>query len=291
MIVYTLLFTLVGKSPAENRYVDMFYIWLSFLLKNGGLTTDDRIHVLVDQATIDYFNEDGIFSNLLEAVHCPINFILINQPNNLSEGITSRYTTTYIDTTALFLDLDILVLNPIRLQIPDLEPDELAIIPEGRMSYGLYCGDLLPAELTEGICGFTAGCFAFRPGTRIEEFFGIVSKECLESVAAPKYTIDQPFFNKWICLILKKEVLPLKIRILDNSIMDNNSYTLPSGVSATFMNYAGDPGVDKSHFKKLLAMISISHIRPAPQGAAAPVPQEAGPAHASQEEHGPPPAA
>ena len=272
----------------------MFYIWLSFLLKNGGLTGDDRIHVLVDQKTIDFFNEDGIFSNLLAAVHCPINFILINQPNNICEGMISRYTTTHINTTALYLDLDILVFNPIHPQIPHLEPGELAVIPEGQMSHGLYCGDLLPADITVGICGFTSGCFAFCPGQRIEEFFGIVSKECLDSVATPKYTIDQPFFNKWICLILKKEVLPLKIRILDDSIMDNNNYLIDpdtgkvTKASSTFMNYAGDPGVDKSHFKKLLAMISISHCtKPAPVRAPARAQQEV----AEQGEHGPPPAA
>jgi hypothetical protein len=234
----------------------MFYIWLSFLVKNGGLAEDDKIHVLIDQPTIDYFNEDGIFSNMLATVRCPIHFILIDQPKNLSEGITSRYTTNYIDTTAIFLDLDILVMNPIRPKMPDLEPDELLVIPEGKMSHGLYCGDLLPAEFTEGMCGFTAGCFAFRPGKRIEEFFAIVSKECLDSVAAPKYTIDQPFFNKWICLILLKEVLPLKINIFDDSVIDNNKY---EGTSSIFMNYAGDPGVGNSHFKKLLSMIAICH--------------------------------
>ncbi len=277
MIVYTLLFTLVGKLPKENRYIDMFYIWLSFLLKNGGLTKDDRINVLVDQPTIDYFNEDGIFSHLLGIVHCPINFILINQPNNLSEGITSRYTTKYIDTTALFLDLDILVMNPIRPSIPDLEPDEIAVIPEGQMEHGLYCGDLLPVEITQEMCGFTAGCFAFNPGTRIEEFFAIVSKECLDMAATPKYTIDQPFFNKWICLMIRRDVLPIKVRILDDSIIDNNSY---QKTSATFMNYAGDPGVDISHFKKLLTIISILYYNP----------NHVEGQMRDSEEHGPPPA-
>ena len=92
MIVYTVLFTLVGKDPAENRYVEMFYIWLTHLLKNGGLGPSDKICIILDKPTIDFINSEFILKHILNLSRVTIEFWLILQPRTLSDGMVHKYS-------------------------------------------------------------------------------------------------------------------------------------------------------------------------------------------------------
>ena len=270
MIVYTNLFTIAGKDPKENRYIDMLYIWLTYLLKNGGLSNNDKIQVRIDQKSIDYLNETGFFGILMRNAKCQIEFIFIDQPANASEGMVWKYSTKpelIVKTKQyLYIDLDVLVMKPLSKNIPELQAGQIMIIPEGEMAHPLYVGDLLDKELTENMCGFTAGCFAFCSDETIERFFENVSKECLENVGAQRYTVEQPFFNKWLCLAIKRQALPLFIVVNNSNIMENNKFNVNAinGVynkeTCVFLNYAGEPGNGSMHYLKMLIMLCDDFI-------------------------------
>lgn len=272
MIVYTNLFTIAGKDPKENRYIDMLYIWLTYLIKNGGLSNNDKIQVRIDQSSVNYLNEHGLIGLLMRHAKCQIEFIFMDQPANASEGMIWKYSTKpelQLRTTTqpyLYIDLDVLVMKPLSNNIPDLEPGQIMVIPEGNMAHPLYVGDLLEKELTENMCGFTAGCFAFFNSDGIERFFENVSKECLENVGAQRYTVEQPFFNKWLCLTIQRQALPLSIVVNNLDIMENNKFnvTIINGIynkeTCVFLNYAGEPGNGSIHYLKMLAMLCDDFI-------------------------------
>jgi hypothetical protein len=183
MIVYTVLFTLVGKDPADNRYVEMFYIWLTYLLKNGGLVEGDKICILIDKPTIDFINSEFNIGFILNTCRVPIEFWLINQPHTPSEGMVNKYNIedvpAILSNCSLYLDLDIVVKAPLT-PVRELIPDTLAVVVEGNIYNDDYGGKVLPREPEkEGYPGFSAALFVFSIGETVREFMRCVKGGCL----------------------------------------------------------------------------------------------------------------
>jgi len=263
MIVYTLLFTLVGKKPEDTHYVEMFYIWLTYLLKNGGLTADDRIIIFIDNETLNFLNCQPLAAYLKGKASSPLDFIIVKQPETISEGMVIRYTSILNKnepTTFLYLDLDVLVIKSLQGDIPKLSPNQLYVMPEGKMVHGLYAGSLVKMDLLPDMCGFSSGTFAFCYGDAILEFFKRVTEDCLEIKAEPRYTVDQPFFNKWIYEIYTKQVLAVDIQLLRYNMIEQNALNgfKPETV---LVNYAGYPGVGNFHYQKMLNAMCIEFLR------------------------------
>jgi hypothetical protein len=258
MIVYTLLFTLLGKDPAENRYVEMFYIWLCYVYRNAALEAPDKVCILLDQPTIDYLNSNSIFGYILTNSKIPTEFRLIPQPSTLSQGITERYNLGVIgdfNEPAIFLDLDVLVMKPLAF-IKDIAPDTLTVVGEGDIYNDNYGGQVLeriPGH--ELLPGLTGAIYAFQLGKRVTALFASVRSACLAK-DPPFYTIDQPFFNKYAYeSIYRNENF---IDIMQAGRMENNKLN-PSD-SAIFVNYCGGPGEGTRHHQKMLVMLCIDFL-------------------------------
>ena len=121
MLVYTTLFTLSEKEPANNKYIDMFYIWFTYLKRYGGLTSDDCVGLLVDEDTFNYMNSDNYttFGYLSQGVPFHIEISIMKRPSNLSEGFAERYRTEHFETITnhelnLHLDIDCLCIRNIH---------------------------------------------------------------------------------------------------------------------------------------------------------------------------------
>ena len=251
MIVYTVLFTLVGKDPADNRYVEMFYIWLTHLLKNGGLVEGDKICVLIDSPTIDFINADANIGFILNTCRLPIEFWLVNQPSTPSEGMVQKYNIeevpAIVSDCSLYLDLDIVVKAPLT-PVRNLIPDTIAVVNEGNIYSDDYGGKVLPKEPgKEGYPGFSAALFAFSAGETVREFMRRVKGDCLAQ-DPPFYTVEQPFFNKYMYEIFINKERPFYI--IPKKIVSNNDMT-PSD-SVVFVNYCGDPGNGPRHIVKMI---------------------------------------
>jgi hypothetical protein len=269
MIVYTVLFTLVGKDPADNRYVEMFYIWLTHILKHGGLGTGDKICVLIDKPTIDFLNADFNIGFILSTCRVPIEFWLIQQPSTPSEGMVQKYNIedfpAIVSDCSVYLDLDIVVKAPLTL-VRELIPDTLAVVVEGNIYNDDYGGKLIPREPgKEGYPGFSAALFVFSVGETVREFMRCVKGGCLAQ-HPPFYTVEQPFFNKYLYELFINLERPFFM--IPKKYVSNNDMA-PSD-SVVFVNYCGDPGNGPRHVVKMIMsmcmglLLTDQHTVPSP---------------------------
>jgi hypothetical protein len=190
----------------------------------------------------------------------------------------------------MFLDLDVLVLRPLRVLIAPLEPNTLACMPEGRMADGLYGGCTVDEEIVDS-CGFSAGIFAYCAGPGVRDLFNRVTAECMAKAAEPYYTIDQPFFNKWVYKTITKQAIDMRVELLDDAHFINNVFNYDS--NTILMNYAGEPGNDSIHYKKMLSLLCIDFMRQReapPEAAAAAAEQREEAENPPQETSADPPA-
>lgn len=253
MLVYTLLFTLAHKNPKENKYVDMLLIWLTYLLKYGNLDSTDSIAVLIDKRTFEHIQELESLSILVDSCSCPVKFICTEPPLTLSEGICQRYRFIK-QTTTLFLDLDIIVLKSLKTIIHPLNSKQILVMPEGRLEDDNYGGLVLKGDIPSG-CGFSAGWFGFYPCPEIQQLFEYIRKECIAQSKDPFYTVDQPFFNKWIWNSLTENPLGISVLLMNDEIVENNSFQPQP--STVFMNYCGEPGKGETHATKMVGLMCL----------------------------------
>ena len=261
MLVYTLLFTLAHKGPKENKYVDMLLIWLTYLIKHGGLDNTDEINILIDTRTFTHIQEIEPLSYLVDSASCPVNFVCIEPPLTLSEGMVQRYKILK-HIQSLYLDLDCIVLKPLKQYIPQLKDKQILLMPEGRLEDCNYGGLVLKGDI-QSMCGFTSGWFAFHPCNEIQNLFEHIRSECIAQATDPFYTIDQPFFNKWVYLSLTKNPLGISVLVMNDEIIENNSYEVKP--STVFMNYCGEPGVGAAHATKMVGLLCLQTLLTASQ--------------------------
>ena len=259
MIVYSLLFTLEGKDPSKNKYIDMFYIWLTFLLKYGGLTEKDKLCLLCDDITLEEINSYDTLASIIEKTHVEFEIHSIPRPKTISEGICSRYICMAENEYILFLDLDILVLKDLSTFFESIPQDSeyMLVMPEGKVLDSMYGGEVIERNThTETHHGYTAGWFVYKWGPNVKKVFENIKKGCLENIDKPFYTIDQPFFNKEIYNTkYNKNNNLLKIYTMDDECMENNTYNTIQLQNAVFVNYCGEPGDGDMHYRKVLSFL------------------------------------
>lgn len=277
MLVYTTLFTLAGKMPKDNKYVAMFYIWFSYLKKYAGLGAGDTVGVIIDDATLDYFNNDDnpYFSYIANDATFELELSIMPRPANLSAGFAERYNMEHFSNFQkhkinLHLDIDCLPIKNIHLLFEGAEDAEgdLFIMPEIHegMTHKNYAGHFVEScPLAKKMWGFSAGWYAWKweegttGGEGTKEFFADVSKKLVEYTGEPLYTVDQPFFNYEIYLRLSGKVKsPIKICIMDSKIVTLNPLVSEPGLADSyFANFCGEPGVEDCHFYKMLSFMCV----------------------------------
>ena len=321
MLVYTTLFTLAPKDPKENKYIDMFYIWFSYLKRYAGLGPEDCVGVIVDEETLEYMNSNQAFGYISTGVPFHIEISIMPRPANLTEGFAQRYNLEHFDSFTkhelnLHVDIDCLCIRNIHALFNQLEDYTFYSMSEiGFIYHSDYCGHLLEEGiLPENFPGISAGWYAWKHSESQREMFESVSKACLHN-DTPFYTIDQPFYIYE--LIQRITSKTLSVCLLDKcTVAFNPSMFDVCLKDAYFVNFAGEPGVESSHYNKMFTFICMDFSTspvyssatvpiktvmlpeslvpalgaegPAQQQAPAPAPQGQ---PQEQEEHGPPEAA
>jgi virginiamycin A acetyltransferase len=262
MLVYTTLFTLAGKNPKDNKYISMFYIWFSYIKRYAGLGPRDCVGLIVDKDTFDFINSDGntIFSYMTEGVPFHIEISIMNRPVNLSEGFAERYNLEHFENFTkhqlnLHLDIDCLCIRNIYSLFKQLNINSLSFfaISEGELTNENYGGHFIKES---NLPGFSAGWYAWMHSEGQRELFKNVSKGCLDN-PIPFYTVDQPFYNHELFLRLTgQKAADFKICILDNTVIAFNPYIEDKCLAhAYFANFAGEPGVEESHYNKIFGFM------------------------------------
>ena len=156
MLVYTTLFTLAGKVPKDNKYIPMFYIWFSYLKKYAGLGPGDTVGVIIDDATLDYFNNDDnpYFSYIANDISFELQLSVMPRPATLLAGCAERYNMKHFSNftkhdICLYTDIDCLSIRNIHPLFKefDTKQEYLFIMPEvdEGMTHINYAGHFIEA--------------------------------------------------------------------------------------------------------------------------------------------------
>jgi hypothetical protein len=273
LVIYTNLFTLQGRNVEDNRYIDMFYIWLHRVIKKGYLGSKDGIILLVDKVTLEFMKKSNLFNFLLSKLTCNFYFFTYEQPKSLKEGFLERFNYNKIiskfNSNTLFLqvDIDVLVNDNLRnlfsLNVP---PNSIYLNAEANLLesnyYGLLASDddkkLLQEKNMLNVPGFTAGTFAFRPGKKVEDFFNYIIS--LFEGDSSFYTVDQPFFNKAVFKYLYKDEDPgLQFYPIDERLIAVNVYScdISGKPNPVLLNFCGEPGKEFFHWDKIFTELFV----------------------------------
>ena len=273
MLVYTTLFTLVGKNPKENKYVDMFYMWLTYLKKYGGLGPNDCVGLIVDEDTLEFINSEQPFGYICLHSQFSIEISTICKPRNVLEGMSERYNIQhYIDNFTkhelnMYMDIDCLCIKNIHSLFLRFAPFDATffVIKEGFMVEDNYGNHLIKEEekeFAESLPGFSAGWHAWTYTQGQLDFFNSVLKRCKEWNSPFFYTIEQPFFNYELFLrMIKKKEKDFKICVIENTVIADNPLVFNSSLdTAYFANFCGNPGKDSCHYNKMLGFMYVSFL-------------------------------
>ena len=238
MIVFTVLFTLPGRDPEENKYVEMAHMmFYSFRLSGQG----DRFYLMADDLTWAAFKAHDL-SGARDVIR-----VTIPRPQSLLEGIAYRYSffnrvpEFSTNDTYLFVDCDML---NVRKFVLDLPADTIAVLPEGGREDPNYCGEGAWARLDHA--GLSAGFWAIRPGPDMLALMDEISAS-IRREPTKFYCEDQPHFNRAI-------TKDTRCVMFDPSIVSFNGHGFSS--KTLFINCAGCPGDADFHYDKMLKMSS-----------------------------------
>jgi hypothetical protein len=271
VIIYTNLFTLKGKECSKNKYIDMYFIWLLYIIKYANLQQNDKCITLVDNSTYNHIKNSLLFNFLKQKIN-NFNIIEYDQPDSIKQGMLERFKINNILNSEyyIYLDIDVLIINNIRnifKQNPINDTPTLFLKPEEHILRGNYYGELASEDDKQQISircptmpGFTSGIFGWTSNsTNITDFFNFIIKTANES-NKDLYTIDQPFFNAAVFHYMFKKIGIFKFNILSHNIVGHNIFTTQAQSDTVLLNFCGIPGDDKFHWDKILTQLCITAL-------------------------------
>lgn len=237
------LFTLDGREVKENQYVRIFYIWLSKLIQNGGLTKDDMLMISIDKKTFDYISTsapslNSIFCKLL----CPHTFMIFPSPVTMMEGMQMRYEPhKYEQDAYMYCDIDVIVRKPLSTFLERMMPDKMYVVVEGDLRDANYGADM---EGMEGNPGYTSGIWVITGQSICREF--LIRLHNHYKVYAKYYALDQPFFNRAVYDMSHRNII--RDVLTEHTSFNGHNYNKDACV---LFNCAGDVGDGLKHHEKI----------------------------------------
>jgi hypothetical protein len=240
------LFTLADQEVAENKYIPIFCTWLSKLIQNGGLGRDDFLLISIDERTIQHLKTNaGILGTLLSYLKCPYAFRIFPAPATLLDGMRIRYTPYDFKQDAyMYLDIDVLILKPLKGMLEGLEAAKLYVVSEGSLTDSNYGADM---SSTDGV-GYTSAVMVFTAPWVQEVLFRRVGELYRD---AGYYTLDQPFFNRAVYM------MPRDSRITKYVSYNGHGFSKDDTV---LLNCGGEPGRDKIHYDKIQEVLCLINV-------------------------------
>lgn len=194
-----LLYTLKDREVEDNEYIEVFTAWLTKVIENAGLTSQDAIHLFIDTRTMEYISRaPTILPVLFTRVRCPYYICKFDPPATALEGMMHRYDlTNYTQDVYMYTDIDILVMSPLRRLVEMTEENRIYVATEGSLedaNYGAAMRQPIPV-CTPPMPGYSSGKFIITSKDLHTKFSSDVKAVC---DGTNYYTLDQPYFNKVI---------------------------------------------------------------------------------------------
>lgn len=272
--VYTNLFTLASKEPATNRYVEMFFIWLSYLIRKG---RPAAAYLMIDSRTFSYVASTPLFAALSAKLTFPMYALTYDPPATLKEGTLRRFEVERLVPLAerrvfFYLDVDVLPIRPLSGLIAEFKPNCLyyaaeSIPTESKLVFldKNYFGHLATAEdaawletrfAETGAPGMTSGIFGFTAGERIGDFFKYIRDQAAADSAKQFYTLDQPYYAAAIYRFIMRDGLIDNVG-LDPAHIGVNIPSYQAPTTKILLNFCGDPGDESSHWFKMFTELIL----------------------------------
>jgi hypothetical protein len=269
LTVFTNLFTVAGKDPSANEYIEMLGIWYMFLTSFGKLTPEDSVVVQMDEVTFNFIKNTGEVDDFLKEVTVAI----YKQPQTVLEGMTAKYSLAAKlqeqepGRMYLYLDLDILICRELRNLYDDvmIQNRVLYTTEEKVISYAgdIFSENYLGSRVTmdenvrndlSGTGGIGAGIFGWHHNdSEFSSFFTDIVDKIRQSTES-YYTLDQPFFNE--AVIRKKIENEWSVYHVDSGMIGINEEIKPD-MSYVLMNLSGEPGNGQLHRDKMIEAVEI----------------------------------
>jgi hypothetical protein len=278
-VIYTNIYTLEGTDPKSNKYIDMYLLWLTNIIKYGNIQKTDVCVTYMDEETYAYINVYKTDKNILfQTLKKQIDkFVIIKYvvPANHKEGMLRKYAVdTMIEYTKpihaqnpiyMYLDVDVLVVKDIRKLTLELNKastadDKTTLFLRNElnlMTHADYFGELMTDadkqtlnDREPKLSGFSAGIFGWCNNINIKQFLDQVLILALKS-DKKLYTIEQPFFNAALFHYMHTDISKFIFLVMDRAQIAQNEIGVHLSDNNVLVNYCGEPGNQSAHWDKL----------------------------------------
>jgi hypothetical protein len=244
LFLNSVLFTLKDQAVRDNKYLMIFYTWLSKLVQNGGLTKDDFLLISIDERTLEFIKTTPkCLTYLLTELKCPWSFKIFPAPESLLDGMKIRYTPhDYKQDVFLYLDIDVLVMKSLKLITSQTENAKLYVCTEGTLRDPNYGADMSATDDP----GYTSAIFMVTAPWVME----VLCRRVGELYADKGYyTLDQPFFNRAAYMMPRNDKLLTRLHSFNG-----HGYSKEDTV---LLNCGGEPGNGQVHFEKIQEVLCL----------------------------------
>ena len=254
-IIYT-----ISSTPVENnRYTEIFVLWLAQLAKVNALRATDSLHITIDCATLDYCKKTyNSFDHLLQRLPNVV-FHIEKAPSTLLEGMMWKFIPReYSQDILLYLDIDIYVLKPLHIITDQMELNKIYLMQEGNLTHPNYneaFPEKIRATLTEYDPAFSAGKFAITSVQLRDVIFTEITKRC--DYSSNYYCMEQNFFN---CILYEiRHCGYLDMTIFREPVVIYNGHNYNSRYTVLY-DCAGDPANGKMHIAKYIDLVVLGAL-------------------------------
>lgn len=280
-VLYSNIYTLKDRDAKTNKYIDMYLLWLTNIIKYANLQKTDMCFTYMDEETYMVIQKNDLFRFLQTQIR---NFTIIKypQPSTHKEGMLRKYIVDPIlhhtrdqNPIYMYLDIDVLIVKDIRTMKMEFNENpqltKLFLYSEmNTIEHGNYYGHLMTDKDKEllrstnkQLPGFSAGIFAWQNNIHICEFFNTVLELAFKH-HGDLYTIEQPFFNaaifKYIMEVHQEKIV---FDRMDNNSIGYNEIGAHLG-SFVLVNFCGEPGDQTLHWNKMYCQLILQLLRPQP---------------------------
>jgi len=246
------LFTLKGKPVKENKYVQIFIMWLSICLKNAGLDQNDVLHIKMDSDTFEYLKNHPVFVALHNKNTCVVKLLLCPPPSTIQEGMMMKYIQiNYEQDIYMYCDIDVLITKPLRLLIENMKPETIYVHTEGPLVDPNYSGCFTEEEISKinkNLPGFSAGKFIIYGKNLYRDLLNSILRVSYVN-SKIHYTVEQPFFNKGLY------GLNINLYNIDQTVLGMDTVSpnchFYSKNTTVLLDAMGEPGDGEIHFDKI----------------------------------------
>lgn len=250
-----ILYTLDDKIVDNNKYINIFMLWLNRLSKSNALGTNDIIQVNIDQKSFDYIkNRHVSYNHIINTI--PLKFFIEPSPKTHLEGMMWKYIIRpYTQDIYFYSDIDVLILKPLKTLTQDMEKNKIYVMKEGSMldpNYSAAFPQSQQLAFKSSDSGYSAGKFVITSPEVRNIIFTEINSRC--KYDTNYYTIDQPYFNT-IIYELKNTPL-LDTQIFSPPIVSFNGQHYNKDHTILF-DLAGEPGNDSCHFIKYIDVMFL----------------------------------